>query len=486
MLRIGGGHSCISPKTLLREEHVKIASIILCAGVGSRLKSSKSKLLHEVCGRPVAYWPIKHALMTTDVKPIVVVGHQSQQIVEKLRSYFGDEIDFAHQESPNGTGGAVQAALPHLDKKCESVLVLCGDTPMLSKESIARLITIQRNSHVPIAMMTSLAPEPFGYGRIVRNSSQQIVAIVEEKDASGVEREIREVNPGVYVFETSFLQEAIGLIKISREKREIYLTDLVKNYVSTGAHHGPVSSIEISYEEMHGVNDRKQLAQAQKMLNRKLIDQWMINGATFIDPDQAYVEEGVSLDADVVIYPGVHLRGSTSIKEGAVIENGCVVIDTVVEKDARLLPYSVCEGARIGERAHVGPFARLRKDAHLDADTKVGNFVEVKNSHLQKNTKANHLAYIGDATIGERCNIGAGTITCNYDGVRKHKTIIGDGSFIGSNSTLIAPLSIGEGAYVAGGSTVNSDVPAGKLALGRARQVNKDRKTKKRSEAIEA
>ncbi len=457
---------------------MKIASIILCAGVGSRLKSSKIKLLHEVAGRPVAFWPIKNALETTDVKPIVVVGHQSDALTETLKSYFGDAIIFAHQQEPDGTGGAVRAALPYLDASCGSVLVLCGDTPLLKQQSIRQLITIQRNSHVPIAMLSSFAPDPFGYGRIIRNNAQQIVGITEERDATPLEREIREVNPGVYVFATDFLQESIARLQPNALKQEFYLTDLVRNYVNEGALYGPVSSIDIPYEHMHGVNDRKQLAYAQKVLNRRVIDSWMEKGVTFIDPDHSYVEEGVSLAQDVVIYPGVHLRGDTAIKEDVVIENGCVLVDTFVDHDAHLLPYTCCTSARIGARSQVGPFARLRPAAELDCDVKIGNFVEIKRSHIKAGTKANHLAYVGDAEIGESCNIGAGAITCNYDGEHKHKTIIGRGAFIGSNATLIAPLVIGEGAYVAGGSTIDDDVPKANIAFGRARQVNKEKKEK--------
>ncbi len=454
---------------------MKIASIILCAGVGSRLKSSKSKLLHHVCGRPVAYWPIRHALDNSDERPIVVIGHQAHLLEQELRGYFGDAIRFAYQEVPNGTGGAVQAALPLLDGE-SNVLVLCGDTPLLKRESLARLLTIQRNSHVPIAMLTAKAPEPFGYGRIIRNSQQHIVGIVEQRDASPLERELSEVNPGVYVFEASFLRDNIPKLRENRCGNEVYLTDLVRHYVDEGALHGPIGSWEISYEEMHGINDRRQLAYAQKVLNRRLIDHWMDEGVTFMDPDNAYVDDSVTLAQDVTIFPGVHVRGRTVIGEGAIIENGCVITDTVIGRGVRLYPYSVCEGASIGENSHIGPFARLRPDANLERDVKIGNFVEVKKSLIKEGTKANHLAYLGDAEIGARCNIGAGTITCNYDGARKHRTIIGDNAFIGSNATLIAPLTIGSNAYVAGASAITDDVPPKNLALGRARQVNKESK----------
>lgn len=454
---------------------MKVASIVLCAGVGTRLKSSKSKILHEVCGRSMAYWPIKIALETTSVKPIVVLNHQAEAVEDKLRSYFHDDIRFALQKKPDGTGGAVKAALPHLDPECTSVLVLCGDTPLLRKESIENLITIQRKSHVPIALLSSHAVEPTNYGRIVRNSDQQIVRIIEEREANQLEKEIKEINTGIYVFDVEFLRNSINDIKNNNSKEEYYLTDIVHLYCAKGPKHGPVESVEIPYEEMRGINDRRQLAYAQYAMNRRLLDRWMLEGVTIIDPATTYIEMSVRLSKDVVIYPGVHLRGETHIGEGCVIENGAIIKDTVIEKNARVLPYSWCDQAYIGERSEVGPFTRLRPDARLENDVKIGNFVEVKRSRIKSGTKAGHLAYIGDAEIGEGCNVGAGTITCNYDGYNKHRTVIGEGSFIGSNTTLIAPLSIGTDAYIAGGSVINKEVPNDTLAIGRTHQVNKPR-----------
>lgn len=453
---------------------MKIASIVLCAGVGSRLKSAKSKILHEVCGRPLGYWPIKNAMAVTNLKPIVVLSHQAEAVEDKLKTYFNDSIRFAYQKVPDGTGGAVKAAVSELDPDCQSVLVICGDTPLLRKESLEKLVTIQQNSHVPVALLSAYAKDPSGYGRIIRNSSQQIAGIVEDHEASPLEREIQEINPAVYVFDTTFLRDNIHKITTNNRKNEYYLTDLVQIYIKNGPKHGPVSSVEIAYEEIHGINDRRQLAYAQKVLNRRLLDQWMLDGATFIDPDQTYIEESVRLARDVIIYPGVHLRGETHVGEGSIIENGSIIKDTVIEKNVHILPYTWCEQAYIGERSVVGPFARLRPEARLEKDVKVGNFVEIKRSRLKKGVKAGHLAYIGDAELGENCNIGAGSITCNFDGYNKHRTVIGDGAFIGSNATLIAPLTIGENSYVAGGSTINQEVPNNTLAIGRSHQVNKD------------
>ncbi len=465
---------------LLKDNIVNITSIILCAGVGSRLKSSKSKILHEVCGRPLGYWSIKNAMAVTNMKPIVVISHQAEAVEQSLRAHFHDDISFAYQKIPDGTGGAVKAAIPHLPSSCQSVLVVCGDTPLLKKESLEKLVMIQQNSHVPVALLSAFADDPTGYGRIIRNHTQQISSIVEENEASPLEREIKEINPAVYVFDVEFLRNTIEKIQINDRKNEFYLTDLIKLYIKHGPQYGPVSSVEIPYEEMHGINDRRQLAYAQKVLNRRLLNQWMLQGVTFIDPEQTYIEESVRLSKDVVIYPGVHLRGQTHIEEGAIIENGAVLKDTVIEKYAHVYPYTWCDQAYIGERAEVGPFARLRPEARLEQDVKVGNFVEIKRSRLKKGAKAGHLAYIGDAEVGSHCNIGAGAITCNYDGRNKHRTVIKDGAFIGSNATLIAPLCIGENSYVAGGSTINQEIPDGVLAIGRARQVNKRKEASKR------
>jgi len=464
---------------------VKFASIVLCAGVGSRLKSTKAKILHELCGRPLGYWPIKTALDANSCETIVVVGHQALEHEEILGSYFQDSIKFAHQKQPDGTAGAVAAALKILDPSCTSVAVICGDTALLRKESLQKLITIQSKSHVPIALLTAQAPDPTGYGRIVRNSSEQIAKIVEDKEAGALEREIREVNTGVYVFDTKFLRENISKISNNNAQHEYYLTDLIELYLDKGPKDGPVESFEINFEEMLGINDRCQLAHVQSILNRRLLNYWMLEGVSIIDPSNTYIEEGVRLARDCVIYPGAHLRGQTHIGEGAIIENGAVIINSIIEKQAHILPYSWCERAYVGERTQVGPFARLRAGTHLENDVKIGNFVEIKQSYLKSGTKAGHLAYIGDAQLGQNCNVGAGAITCNYDGEHKHKTLMSDGVFVGSNATLIAPLYIGRESYIAGGSVISEDVPDNSLAIGRAHQVNKQKKPRRNGLAEE-
>lgn len=454
---------------------VKIASIILCAGASKRLKSAKSKILHEVCGRPVGYWPIKNALLATKNKALVVINPDATEIKSTLDAYFPSDLTFAYQEQPNGTAQAVKAALSYLEPQCSSVLVLCGDTPLITTESLTKLITIQHTTHVPIALLTSHVEQPQGYGRIIRNEAQQIIKIVEESEATSLEKEIGEVNVGVYVFDANFLRENINILNNSNTKKEYYITDLIGLYLNQHQSLGPVQSIEIPPEQMLGVNNRVQLAQVQQVMNRRIVNYWMHEGVSIIDPNNTYIEDGVKLEQDVVLYPGVNLRGNSWVKQSARIENGSIIINSVIDKDAQVLAYSWCEEAYIGERAQIGPFARLRAQTHLESDVKIGNFVEIKKSRLKSGTKAAHLSYIGDADIGAHCNVGAGAVLCNYDGEHKHQTLIGDNVFVGSNTTLVAPVTLSTNSYIAAGSVITKDVPENNLAIGRSHQVHKTR-----------
>lgn len=454
---------------------MKIASIILCAGAGSRLKSDKAKVLHEVGGKAMGYWPIKNALLVTNMKPIVVCGFQSDKVKETLTKYFGDSISFVHQPILNGTAGAVKAALPLLAKDCQSVLVLCGDSPLLRKESLEKLITIQTSSHVAIAMLSALALDPHGYGRIIRNSAEHISKIVECRHANAFEKEIKEVNPSVYVFDAQFLRENIDNITNNNNQHEFYLTDLVQLYINN-QHKDPIGHIEIPYEEMHGINDRKQLAFAEKIFNQRILDKWMLDGVTIIDPNTTIIEDSVILHKDSVIYPSVHLQGESEIGKGVIIENGCIIKDTIIKDNAHILPYTYADKAFIGEHSLVGPFARLRPKTLLMPNVKVGNFVELKNSTLKSGVKIGHVSYIGDSEVGKNTNIGAGAIICNYDGINKHHTTIGDNTFIGANTTLISPLNLGDESYIAAASVITEDVPKKTLAIARAKQVHKARK----------
>lgn len=454
---------------------MKLASIVLCAGSGTRMKSSKSKMIHDICGRPLAYWSIKNALDLEGGIPIIVLSHQAERVKETLSLYFPEQLEFAYQPVPNGTGGAVKVALDHLNPECSDVLVLYGDTPLIELSSLERLKALHEKSGAVVSMVTSCTEQPHGYGRIVRDNSGNIITIVEEYAANSEQKEITEVNAGIYIVKKDFLLQAMGKINNNNSKKEYGFTDCI-DLARTEFPHIPIANIEIPYQEMHGVNDQVQRAYAAQVLNQRMVTKWMLAGVIVHHPQSTYIEESVELSEDVVLFPNVSLRGSTKIEPGVVIENGSIITDTFIETNAHIFAYSCCDQASIGPNAQIGPFARLRPETRLDNDVKIGNFVEVKKSHIKKGSKANHLAYIGNADVGESCNIGAGSITCNYDGKNKHKTVIGNNAFIGSNSTLIAPITIGDGAYVAGGSTVNKEVPKDMLAFGRARQITVSKK----------
>jgi bifunctional UDP-N-acetylglucosamine pyrophosphorylase/glucosamine-1-phosphate N-acetyltransferase len=414
------------------------------------MKSTRSKMVHEVAGVPVCCWSIASvAALADDI--VAVVGFQADQVQHTIRERYDSKVRFVLQNEQRGTGDAVKVGLTAVPATASTVLVVYGDTPMLTEQSLRSLTQLRKSAKV--ALCVSTPDSPTGYGRIIRDKSGKAASIVEEVDASEAQRAIREINAGVYAFDAAFLREQILAVQTQNKKNEIYLTDLIARARDL---HGAdsVVTFELSPEEMLGVNDRVQLAQAETLMRKRLTTHWMKQGVTMIDPSTTYIDAHVKLDSDVTLHPGVVLMGHTQIAQGAVI-----------------YAHSVLEDANVGKNAKVGPFARLRPGT--EENTRVGNFVETKKAHLRKGTKANHLAYIGDAEIGENCNIGAGTITCNYDGFKKHVTHIGDGTFVGSNSTLVAPLAIGERVYVAAGSTINKDVPDDDLAISRGRQENK-------------
>jgi bifunctional UDP-N-acetylglucosamine pyrophosphorylase/glucosamine-1-phosphate N-acetyltransferase len=464
---------------------MKVGSIILCAGASSRMKSEKSKMLQPLSGKPLCYFSINNALSLSDRPPIVVIGHQGQEVQNEIIKFFGDGVDFATQKILDGTASAVKTGLTKLSNDCESVLVIYGDTPLITKNSLERLINLQKRSHVPIAMLSTTTDNPSGYGRIIRNQQEQVTHIIEEKDASLSQKEIKEINPGIYVFDAKFLKEIIVKLSNNNASKEYYLTDIIKSYVALGSSFGPIETLDVPYEEVLGVNDYVQLSLASKIMNNRILTKHMLQGVNIIDANNTYIEDNVVIESDVTIYPNVFLKGNTKITKGVVIENGSIISDSIIENNAHVYAYSVIDQAYIGKSSQVGPFARLRPQATLENFVKVGNFVEVKKSIIKENSKVNHVAYIGDSEIGKNCNIGAGVVICNFDGQNKHNTTILDNSFVGSNSTLIAPLIIGKNSYIAGGSTITHEVPTETLAFGRARQVIKPlKKTKKTNNQI--
>jgi bifunctional UDP-N-acetylglucosamine pyrophosphorylase/glucosamine-1-phosphate N-acetyltransferase len=457
----------------------RIAAVVLAAGKGTRMKSERVKVLHRICGRPLAWFPVRAAFALDSAPVVLVIGHQADRVEEELSALFpGAPLRFAEQKEQLGTGHAVMAAKPALReagvKDTDSVLVLYGDTPLVTPETLQRLVRARQEAGAPLAFVTTRPGEPHGYGRIVRNPKGFPERIVEEKDATDEERKIGEINAGIYLADAGFLFGTLERATRNNRQGEYYLTDVVAA-ASALAREGrapwPVT-VDANEEEVSGVNDRAQLAWNAARLRERRLSALMRDGVSIVDPAVTYVDEGVEVGADTVLEPLVSLRGKTRVGRGANIGQGCILVDVEVEDGATLLPYCHLESAKVGKGAIVGPFARLRPGADVREQAHVGNFVELKKTVLGKGSKANHLTYLGDAVIGEGVNVGAGTITCNYDGRKKHVTTIEDGAFIGSDTQLIAPVTVHQGAYVGTGTTVREDVPAGALAVSAGKQRN--------------
>jgi len=441
------------------------AVVILAAGKGTRMKSARPKVLHPLLGQPMIRYPVQAALASGAERVVVVVGHRAEEVEGALADR---PVIFARQEAQLGTAHALRAAKEVLADFAGPVLVLSGDTPLVSDTTLQTLVdALKAQGKDGMALLTLTLEDPTGYGRILRGPDGRVRGIVEEKDASPEERGIREVNSGVYAFD----RRVWGFLETLENRNaagEYYLPDVVKRYLEAGL---PVTAVPApDPTELLGANDRAQLAAIEEVLLDRLRSRWMRAGVRMLLPETIYLEPTVRLAPDVVLEPGVVLKGDTEIGEGARIGAYSVVENSVLAPGAEVRPHSVLEGARLATGAVAGPFARLRPGAELMERAFVGNFVEVKKSRLGKGVKAGHLAYLGDAEVGEGTNVGAGVITANYDGQRKHRTVIGPRAFIGSNSVLIAPLTIGEEAFVAGGSAINRDVPAGALAIARGRQ----------------
>lgn len=446
-----------------------VAAIVLAAGKGTRMKTRRAKVLHEVCGRPLVYYPVKRALEAGADPVVVVVGHQAGEVEAALRAHLpGAPLRFAVQKEQLGTAHAVLSARPSLRGFDGEVLILSGDTPLLTTETLRAVL--RRRGRAALAFATMTLENPTGYGRVVHAPHGGPALVVEEKDATDEERLIREVNAGLYCAEAAFLWKTLSRVGSKNAQREFYLTDLVA-LAADGP--GAVAS-RVPPFEAAGVNDQEELSLAARALTRRLAEQLMRAGVTLEDPERFDCDEGVEVGADTVLEPSVRLRGATRVGAGCRVGQGSILTDTTVADGAVVKPYCVFDQAVVGPAAIVGPFSRLRPGADVGAGAHVGNFVELKKTRLGAGAKANHLTYLGDATVGAGTNVGCGTITCNYDGERKHPTIIGERAFIGSDAILVAPITIGDRAYVAAGSTLTEDVPAGALALGRSRQVNKD------------
>jgi bifunctional UDP-N-acetylglucosamine pyrophosphorylase / glucosamine-1-phosphate N-acetyltransferase len=441
--------------------------IVLAAGEGTRMKSATPKVLHSVAGRSLL-GHVLHAVDHLHPAELRIVVGSGREKVEAHIAQIAPKATTVFQEHRGGTGHAAQLALAGNAPK-GTVLVLAGDTPLLSGDSLARFIAAHTAGKFAASVLTAEHPEPTGYGRIIRDDSDELLRIVEEKDATDDEKFIYEVNSGVYAFEGQKLAASIGQLTNANAQGELYLTDVIGILKSAGE---SIAAIMIDdFTETLGVNDRVQLAESAAMLRDRINDQWMHAGVTIIDPTTTWIDATVEISNDVTLHPGTALLGSTKIATGAVIGPRTTLTDCVVKEGAQVLE-SIATQTVIGEGATVGPFTYLREGTQLGDATKAGAFVEMKNAVVGTGSKIPHLSYVGDATIGEGSNIGAATIFVNYDGVEKHHTTVGDQVRIGSDTMLVAPVSIGDGAYTAAGSVITEDVPAGAIGVGRAKQRN--------------
>ncbi|MDB4974684.1 MAG: glmU [Myxococcaceae bacterium] len=444
-------------------------TVVLAAGQGTRMKSELPKVMHQLAGIPMYAHVVQAALDAGSREVVLVTGHGREAVERDVRERFRDHVTTAVQERQLGTGDAVRAGVRELADFEGYVVILYGDTPLVHTELVRALIERTEDSQPAAVVLTSELSNPAGYGRVLRDEQGRVRSIREHKDASPSEREIREINAGVYAFRGPFLRAALAQLGTNNAQGELYLTDVVEQ----AAREHSVETLSWSFADVGGVNDRAQLASCEAALRLRIAERHARAGVTIRDLATAYIEAHVSIERDAVIEPNVHLRGRTKIESGARIDTGSVLDNVSVARGAYCKPYTVATDSEIGENVETGPFAHLRPASVLEADSKIGNFVEMKKTRLGRGSKASHLSYLGDGQIGRDVNIGAGTIFCNYDGVNKQVTTIEDGAFIGSDSQLIAPVRIGEGAYVGTGSTINRDVPAGALAISRAKQENK-------------
>ncbi|MBI3681987.1 MAG: bifunctional UDP-N-acetylglucosamine diphosphorylase/glucosamine-1-phosphate N-acetyltransferase GlmU [Acidobacteria bacterium] len=444
--------------------------LILAAGLGTRMKSRKAKVLHRAGGKTLIEHVVDAACELANPESIyIVVGHQAE-IVESLLRPRG--VRFVRQIEQKGTGHAVLCCEPAAKRRQGRVLILYGDCPLLGAGTLRRLIDLHVESGAAATAITTMLENPTGYGRIVRNQEGQVLAVVEEKAASAEQKQIREINAGIYCFDTALLWKHLHDIRPHNPAREYYLTDLVGILNAAGHRVLPLPAVD--FTELLGINNRIELAEVDRILRERKVRQLMLDGVTIERPDTVTIDAQVAIGPDTVIEPFARILGDTVIGSDARIGAYSIIESSRLEDAVEVLPFSIVATSHVESGARIGPYARLRMENHVEAGALIGNFVELKKTRLGKGAKAQHLAYLGDSTIGENVNVGAGAITCNYDGQTKHKTRIGAGAFIGSNATLVAPIEIGEGSYVGAGSVITDPVPADALALGRGRQVVKE------------
>jgi bifunctional UDP-N-acetylglucosamine pyrophosphorylase/glucosamine-1-phosphate N-acetyltransferase len=442
-----------------------LTAIILAAGEGKRMRSRQPKILHRLCGRPLVGYPLRLARTFAD-RVVMVVPPSTDGFVQVA----GDGVLTVVQRDRLGTGHAVVQAKEACGEG-GTILVLPGDMPLLTVETIERLLNHHKAVSAAATLLTAIVDSPAGYGRVLRQRGR-VARIVEDRDATDDQKKITEIGTSVYCFDARRLWSALAEVRPDNDQNEYYLTDVIAILARAGARVETVTVADPS--EAQGVNDRKQLAAVAVIQRRRILDRLMDGGVTIVDPASTYIEDTVTIGPDTTVQPQTVIEGATEIGSECVIGAGSHVSGSRLADRVVLKPYSIIEEAVVDEDATLGPFCHLRPGCHIGAGAEIGNFAELKKSRVGKKTKIHHVSYTGDATLGERVNVGAGTITCNYDGQRKHQTFIGDGAFVGTNSSLVAPLTIGEGAYVAAGSVITRDVPPRALALERSPQVIKD------------
>ncbi|MCH0564307.1 MULTISPECIES: bifunctional UDP-N-acetylglucosamine diphosphorylase/glucosamine-1-phosphate N-acetyltransferase GlmU [unclassified Streptomyces] len=445
------------------------AVVVLAAGEGTRMKSATPKVLHEICGRSLVGHVLAAARELDPENLVVVVGHAREKVTAHLAET-APGVRTAVQAEQNGTGHAVRMGLEELGGGVDgTVVVVCGDTPLLTGATLARLAAAHHGDGNAVTVLTAEVPDATGYGRIVRDDTGAVTGIVEHKDATGVQREIREINSGVFAFDGQLLADALKQVRTDNSQGEEYLTDVLGILREAG--HRVGASVAGDHREIAGINNRVQLADARRVLNERLLAAAMLSGVTVVDPASTWVDVTVTFEQDAVIHPGTQLAGATHLAEGAEVGPNTRLKDTRVGAGARV-DNTVADGAEVGPRAAVGPYAYLRPGTRLATKSKIGTYVETKNARIGEGTKVPHLSYVGDATIGDHSNIGAASVFVNYDGEKKHHTTVGSHCKTGSDNMFVAPVTVGDGAYTAAGSVITKDVPPGSLAVARGQQRN--------------
>lgn len=444
-----------------------LSAIILAAGEGKRMKSKKSKVLHKVCGKALVQW-VCDAVQEADIHTsVLVVGHKAEQVM----AYMQGKVEFALQQEQLGTGHAVMQAEPMIKEKQGYVIILNGDTPLIKGETIKTALDFHIRNHNVATIITTELEDATGYGRIVRDSGGNVMKIVEHKDASENERAIKEINSGLYCFTVSHLLNSLSKLDNNNSQGEYYLTDTIEILMKENLKVGAIKVGDST--ELIGVNNRLQLSQAESIMRERILNRFMEQGVTVIDSSNTYIADDVQIGMDTIIYPGCIIENGTSIGENCIIGPNARLNSSTIGNNVEIADSVVLESS-VNDGTHVGPFAYLRPGSKIGKDVKIGDFVEVKNSQIDDYTKVSHLTYIGDADVGKNVNFGCGTVVVNYDGEKKHRTVIGDQAFVGCNTNLVSPVTVNKNAYIAAGSTITDEVPENALAIARSRQVVKE------------